>query len=411
VKILLYGLNYAPELTGIGKYTGEMAAWLFSHGHEVRVVAAPPYYPEWKVHDGYCSSRYVTEHRDGVRIWRCPLYVPACPSGLKRIAHLASFALSSLPVMLRQAFWKPDVVFVVEPPLFCAPVAWLTARLSGGMCWLYVQDFEVDAAFELGILPSGRIRQLVLDLERWLLRRFDRVSSISRAMCARLREKGVQNPVYFPNWANLSEIEYDGVGAAAFRQKHGIPNDVHLFLYSGNLGEKQGLELLINAARALEKDKGMFFLLCGEGSAKERLQRMAHGLTNIRFLCLQPVSELAALLSAADTHLVLQRAGAADLVMPSKLTNILAVGGYSIITAGANTELGRLVDRNPDLGIRISPGDAQALQSAIERRARNDPAGIDRSAIRQYAESMLDLNKILHRFIDNLDSQGEEGGE
>jgi colanic acid biosynthesis glycosyl transferase WcaI len=53
MKIRLYGLNFAPELTGIGKYTGEMAAWLAARGHEVRVVTAPPYYPAWKVSEGF----------------------------------------------------------------------------------------------------------------------------------------------------------------------------------------------------------------------------------------------------------------------------------------------------------------------------------------------------------------------
>ncbi|MDQ6953563.1 MAG: hypothetical protein Q9M15_08555 [Mariprofundaceae bacterium] len=88
---------------------------------------------------------------DGVLVYRCPLYVPAKASGLKRIIHLASFALSSFPIMLKHIFWKPDVVMVIEPPLLCAPMAWLTARLSGAKCWLHIQDFEVDAAFDLGI--------------------------------------------------------------------------------------------------------------------------------------------------------------------------------------------------------------------------------------------------------------------
>ncbi len=110
MRILIYGINYAPELTGIGKYTGEMAEWLAKQGHEVRMVTAPPYYPAWRVADGYSRWKYTHERLDGVVVWRCPLYVPANPSGLKRLSHLASFALSSLPVMIRQIFWKPDVV-------------------------------------------------------------------------------------------------------------------------------------------------------------------------------------------------------------------------------------------------------------------------------------------------------------
>ena len=60
LRILIYGLNYSPELTGIGKYTGEMAAWLAERGHDVRVVAAPPYYPAWRIRDDYRGAWYRT---------------------------------------------------------------------------------------------------------------------------------------------------------------------------------------------------------------------------------------------------------------------------------------------------------------------------------------------------------------
>ena len=61
MKILVYGINYAPELTGIGRYTADMAASLAAAGHDVRVVCAPPYYPAWQVSKGFSSSRYATE--------------------------------------------------------------------------------------------------------------------------------------------------------------------------------------------------------------------------------------------------------------------------------------------------------------------------------------------------------------
>ena len=144
LKILIYGLNYSPELTGIGKYTGEMAAWLQTRGHAVRVVAAPPYYPAWRIWDGYRGSWYRTERGAGKPlVFRTPLYVPAKPTGVKRMLHLCSFMVGSLPVMLRQIFWRPDVVFTVEPTFFGAPLALAVAKLSGAKSWLHVQDFEV----------------------------------------------------------------------------------------------------------------------------------------------------------------------------------------------------------------------------------------------------------------------------
>ena len=121
MKILIHGINYAPEIIGTGKYTGELGRWLAARGHEVRVVTAPPYYPAWRVGEGYSAGRYRRESIAGVDVWRCPLWVPEKPSGLKRLLHLASFASSSFPIMLRQALWRPDVVMLIEPPLLGAP--------------------------------------------------------------------------------------------------------------------------------------------------------------------------------------------------------------------------------------------------------------------------------------------------
>ena len=108
MRLLIYGINYAPELTGVGKYTAEMAETLAALGHEVRVVTAYPYYPAWKVEAGFSPWRYENESIRGVKVWRCPLWVLNRPSGLKRVLHLASFAISSLPLSLWQgASWRP----------------------------------------------------------------------------------------------------------------------------------------------------------------------------------------------------------------------------------------------------------------------------------------------------------------
>ena len=86
MRLLIYGLNHAPEPTGIGKFTGEMAAWLASRGHEVRVVTAPPYYPAWRVGPGYSAWRWQREEIEDPRVYRCPLYVPAQPSGTRALS-------------------------------------------------------------------------------------------------------------------------------------------------------------------------------------------------------------------------------------------------------------------------------------------------------------------------------------
>ena len=96
MKILIHSINYLPELTGIGKFTGEMGSWLAAQGHDLRVVTTPPYYPEWRIPDGYRKYWYASETIAGVRVYRCPFWVPRHLKSWKRILHLASFSLSAL---------------------------------------------------------------------------------------------------------------------------------------------------------------------------------------------------------------------------------------------------------------------------------------------------------------------------
>jgi colanic acid biosynthesis glycosyl transferase WcaI len=411
MRVLIYGINYAPELTGIGKYTGEMAEWLASRGHEVRVVTAPPYYPHWRIYDGYESRWYTRQvsslpsrkspYTGSLTVIRCPLWVPRKPSGLTRIIHLMSFALSSFPVMLKQAFWRPDVVFAVAPTLFSAPQAWITARLSGSRGWLHMQDLEIDAAFELKMLPNGSIRQFVHTAERCLLRRFDWVSGISRKMVERIKAKGVdpKSCLLFPNWVDTSVI-HPSTNGSALRTELGIPDGKVIALYSGNMGNKQGLEILADAARILASDSRIQFILCGEGAAKRRLIDMSTGLSNVQWVPLQPAERLNDLLNMADIHLLPQRASAADLVMPSKLLGMLASGRPVVATAAMDTDLAAVTS---DCGVITPPEDSAAFANAIAYLAdRPDERLRLGESARNRAVTLFDQDAIFRSFEQML---------
>jgi len=450
MKILLYGINFSPEMTGIGKYTGEMANWLGSRGHQVRVVTAPPYYPEWKLATGYrnwwCVETHdVVSNASGtLAVYRCPLWVPMQPGGLTRLLHLASFALSSLPVILRHIFWRPDVVWVVEPALFCAPAAVTLAKLSGAKAWLHVQDFEVDAAFALGVLRGACLQKTVARAERWLMRRFDMVSTISSRMRHRLLEKGVSpgRAVLTPNWADVSATlkgdlrQHAQLGAMAchhdFRAELGIASDTVVALYSGNMGAKQGLELLADVAsicrdwpcqgvrpdQTLELPPAILFVFCGDGVGRAELVRRCDGLSNVRFLNLQPVESLSALLAMADIHLLPQRADAADLVMPSKLAGMMASGRPVVATARAGTELASVIEGNVDgadagegtnakpktqCGLVVEPGNARAFAQAVQLLAKDTELRMHLGhAGHHYALAHMDREAILLQFESRL---------
>ena len=368
MRILIIGINYHPELTGIGKYTGEMAEWLVQQGHEVRVVTAPPYYPAWRVQEGYSTWRYRSEKIAGVCVLRCPMWVPKSPTGLKRVLHLLTFAITSfLPVLWFGATWKADCVLAIEPPLMCAPSALGAAALGGSRSWLHVQDFEVDAAFELGILNSARLSRWVRAIESWLMKRFDRVSTISERMLERLGAKGVSasRRVLFQNWVDLDLIRPLAIMSPLRAEWELGENDI-VVLYSGNMGEKQGLEILVEVALKLKYKPEIVFILCGEGPARSRVVAKAGIATNIMLKPLQTLDRLNDLLNLADIHVLPQRADVADLVLPSKLTNMLASGRPVVAAAGPGTQVAELVE---NCGVVVPPGEASQMAEALIRLA------------------------------------------
>ena len=412
MRILIYGLNYSPELTGIGKYTGEMAVWLAERGHKVRVVTAPPYYPVWRIRDDYRGAWYHTEHAPGQPVvYRTPLYVPERPTGVKRIVHLVSFMVGSLPVILREMFRQPQIVFTVEPTFFCVPITLFVAKCAGAACWLHVQDFEVDAAFELGLLPAqGPVHDAALRIEKFFTHAFDRVSGISFRMVERALAKGIppSRVVHFPNWVDIDTIyplppaknRPNRIRRELASAVPGIENKV-ILLYSGNMGAKQGLELLAPLAESFSADPRVHFIFCGDGSFRLQLEALVAHRKNVTLLPLQPLDRLNDLMNAADVHLLPQRASAADLVMPSRLGAMFSSGRPVIATAHPGTQVAMVVEGR---GLAVPAGDAGALYAAVlclveDRELR---LSLGRAA-REYAVQHMGKQRVLEQFESDLE--------
>src|SRR5699024_6417450 len=116
MRVLVYGLNYAPEPTGTGKYTGEMVSWMVNRQHGVSVICGLPHYPQWVCY-GEASSR--VEMMDGASIQRASHYVPSADQldARTRIRLETTFTISAARYWLRRFVrrQKPDVVIAVTP--------------------------------------------------------------------------------------------------------------------------------------------------------------------------------------------------------------------------------------------------------------------------------------------------------
>lgn len=403
MRILLVGINYAPDLIGVPKYNTELCESLVAEGHDVRVITAPPYYPVWKIPPGFRNRYFRATDVDGVRVTRTPIYVPKHPSGARRLVHHASFALTSMVPVLKEAVrWRPDIMLSVAPSLMSAAFVSFVARRVGALSWLHIQDFEVDAAFDLGLLQSAALRRRMLKIEAAILGSFDKVSSISPQMVDRLRTKRLrpEQTTEVRNWIDTSVI-FPRSKQTRYRQELGISERDIVVLYSGTMSNKQGLDLVIEAAAALEDSHpGIHFLLAGEGPHKSKLLEMAAGRSKIHFLGLQPNASFNELMATADFHLIPQKAEAADLVLPSKLGAVLASGRPVIAMASDGTGLAAEVD---GAGLFVPPGDSLALASAIctlsDDHARRELLGAEG---RRRSIERWDRRTIVRRWIEDM---------
>lgn len=372
---LIYGMNYAPEIGGVGRYTGEIGAYLSELGVDIHVVTTPPHYPGWSVAPGYSALRWMREILADATVYRCPLYLHRDMGGLRRLLAPLSFALSSAPV----AFWqiirrKPAVIIVVEPTLFIAPVALLGARLVGARTILHVQDLEVDAAFAVGHLTSGgAIARIGSWFDCRMVRSFDHVITIADRMRERLLAKGaaVERTTVIRNWVDLDRIR-PLPGPSPYRVEMGIAEDSFVVLYAGNLGAKQGIRLVLEAAERLRGHPAITFVVAGEGPMSGAVDTAARVLPNLLRLPFQPEERFGDFLGLADLHVLPQERTAADLLLPSKLGGMLASGRRIVVTAEPGTELRDFLGESCAF---VEPGNAAALAEEIERQSqtRSDP--------------------------------------
>ena len=275
------------------------------------------------------------------------------------------------------------------------------ARLTGSHAWLHIQDFEVDAAFQLGVLKGSLFKRFALLAERALMNRFDTVSTISNKMLEHASKKGIDlwRLVRFPNWSDTERI-YPLSRPSRLRDELGIPQTAIIVLYSGNMGVKQGLEVLAAAAIDLKDRSNLVFVFCGIGPARLAAHAVCGAAPNCRFIDLRPLDELNELLNLADIHVLPQRADVSDLVMPSKLNGMFASGRPVVAMASPGTELHEVVAPR---GVVVTPGDAPSLTAAIERLA-NDAAERAKLGLagRDFALAWLSRDAVLGEFDARL---------
>jgi colanic acid biosynthesis glycosyl transferase WcaI len=409
-RILVLSSNYYPEPTGIGKFNGEMIEWLSRNGYDCGIITTFPYYPYWKTQFPYINKifRYKTELKKSpdlgdIQIYRCPHYVPAIPLGRKRVLSDLTFFISAFFRLIFIILFnrKYDYVISVAPPFQLGLLGLMYKRLRGAKLIYHIQDLQIDAAYELGMIKGKKVLKMMLAFERFIIKKSAYVSTISEAMIKRIKLKYGREVILFPNWVDTNAfhpLPYQ----EDIRKEFNFQKTDKIILYSGAIGEKQGLKTLLYSAKDLICHEEIKIVICGSGPYKEKLIELANQLElrNVIFMPLQPKDKFNRFLNMADLHLVLQKSNVNDLLMPSKLTNILAVSGLALVTSEPKTSLFSLIKKH-NIGILIEPENQYSLTEAILNAVKGTYKDLKTNA-RKFAEEHLMIDNILSKYFSQV---------
>jgi len=407
MRVIVWGINYAPEFTGIAPHSVALCEFLKGLGHEVEMVTTFAYYPMWEKRPEDRGQLYRTDVINGVPVHRCWHFVPARVSALKRILHEATFvATSTLRALTLE---PPDVYVMVSPPLLLGVAGWLVGKIKRAPFVFHVQDMQPDAAVGLGMLKANWFTKSLYALEAFAYRHAARVSGITQGMLKIFRAKGVPEAklIYFPNAIALDDTSPPPRGE--FRQRHGFAPDEFLAIYAGNLGVKQGLDILLETAPLL-RDPRIRLVICGDGAQRETLTRRVRELElpNVRMLPLQQGRDYRALLVDADLCFITQQAGSGNAFFPSKLLGLLAESKPVVTVAAPECELALSLGEG-NFGVNVPPGHAPELAALLDALAPDAPRlAAYGTAGRRYVEQ-FEKTRVLTAFVAELESLGRAG--
>lgn len=379
MRIGLISQWYDPEVGSAG-VPGSIAQALIGRGHEVEVLTGFPNYPHGELYPGYRIRPYSLEHRDGVRVHRAALYPSHDSRPAHRAANFLSLAASGSVVGLR-ALAGVEANLVYSSPATMAIPAMVMRAARRTPFVLLVQDMWPQS-----VTASQFMRSKTSDLVERALHRFcdatyHRAASIavtSPGMADLIAGRGIPRDKIsvVPNWAD-ERYFYPTEASPEVVAEVGATGQFTV-MYAGNLGEVQGLEVVIEAASLLRPREHIKFIFVGGGVAEASLKQLSaeRGLTNVHFAGAQPVSKMAEVLAAADLQLVTLR----DLpvfraVLPSKVQATLAAGRPLI---AAVTGDAASVVRDSGAGVVTPPEDARSLAEAVLKTSQLPAAELRR---------------------------------
>lgn len=339
-------MYFEPETTGSAPYIADLARCYANAGYEVHVYTTYPHYPSWRADRSITRS----DAYEGVHVHRLNTYVPANPTIARRLAYELIFCMRAIiKVMLMR---RLDIIIGCSPNLFSAVMAATASKIRRKPSLQFVQDIVSSALIQTSQSESRTATILLGKIEGWSLRSGVRVIVPTEAFVARLGALGVDvdRVRIIRNWSRLA-LASDDVGG-------GSPG---LVLHTGNIGQKQSLDLMAPTLRAIgDLEPRANFLFVGDGNRKNELYDSVRDIPRVAVTAPVSSEEYPQLLQSASILLVHERPGVLDMSLPSKLTSYFAAGRPVVAVVHRDSVTAREV-RASGAGVVVEHGDTAGL--------------------------------------------------
>jgi glycosyltransferase involved in cell wall biosynthesis len=224
-------------------------------------------------------------------------------------------------------------------------------------------------------------------MERFCYDHAARICIISEGIREIMQSKGVSAGKIriTPNWAN-GDLIRPLPASGSLRSELGLKGEF-VVLYSGNMGyTMQDLDTVVDAARLLEHESEIVFVLAGDGVRRAAVEKRAQGLRNVCFLPIQALDRFPRLLATADVAVVILSPEGTRASVPSKVYGIMAAGRAVVAICEPVSDTGKLVEEAA-CGTNVLPGDAEGLANVVVSYHRQrERSRIEGERAREYFE-------------------------
>lgn len=371
MRILRFQSYWYPEIVASSHLLEDLFCEFDKHGIITDLyVPSPTRGVDKKTRELYKSKMYEEAFEGSLRINRFPM-IRETKNPVSRAIRYFLINLKQLHIGKRLK--NVDLIFSGSTPptqgLVCARIKKnLSKKYNRNIPFVYnLQDVFPDSLVTTGLTKKGSLLwKIGRKIEDYTYNSADKIIVISQSMKKNIMDKGVpeEKIEVISNWIDTEKVQPVSKENNRLYNEFGISKDKFIVVYAGNFGAAQGADVVLKAAKLLENEQDIQFVIFGGGAGFEDAKEAAKDLNNVIINPLLPAERVAEVYSLGDVALITCKKGVGNSGMPSKTWSIMACDTPIIASFDTDSELAEIL-KESNAGVVVEPENENELAKAV----------------------------------------------